>query len=260
VPDEQCAKLARDLTADGIAVLDTRDLKVLRVLQAGSDPEQFDLSRDGRKLYVSNEDSATASVVDVANGAVLTRVAVGHEPEGVRVSPDGAWAVITSETDNAVSFLDTRALRVTSTAPVGHRPRDLAFTPDGHAAYVSGEFDASVYRITVPAGQPVQKLLQLRKEARPMSVLLDAARHRLYVSTGRGGTIAVVALTGATGTLVKEIPVGARPWGIALTPDRRYLYAANGPSNDVSVIDTSSLAVVKTIAVGRSPWGVVISR
>jgi len=260
VPDEQCAKLERDVTADGIAVLDTHHLKVLKVLQAGSDPEQFDLSRDGRRLYVSNEDSATASIVDLASGAVLSRVAVGHEPEGVRVSPDGSWAVITSETDNAVSFLDTRALKVTRTVQVGHRPRDLAFTPDGHTAYVSGEFDASVYRISVPMGEPVQKLLQLRKEARPMAVLLDAAHHRLYVSTGRGGTVAVVALKGTTGTLVKEVPVGARPWGIALTPDGRYLLTANGPSNDVSVIDTSTLAVVKKIAVGHSPWGVVIGR
>jgi len=260
VPDEQCAKLARDLSADGIAVLDTRQLKVLKVLQAGSDPEQFDLSRDGRRLYVSNEDSATASVVDIASGAVVARVPVGHEPEGVRVSPEGAWALITSETDNSVAFLDTHGLSITRTVPVGHRPRDLAFTADGHAAYVSGEFDASVYRISIPAGEPVQKVLQLRKEARPMAVLLDAARHRLYVSTGRGGTIAVVALKGASATLIKEIPVGARPWGIALTPDGRHLYAANGPSNDVSVVDTASLAVVKTIPVGRSPWGVVIGR
>jgi len=258
VPDEECAKLQRDLSADGIAVLDTRTLKVLKVLQAGSDPEQFDLSRDGRRLYASNEDSATASVVDVASGAVVTRVPVGHEPEGVRVSPDGAWALITNETDNSVSFLDTRTLQVARTVTVGHRPRDAAFTPDGRTAYVSGEFDASVYRIAVPAGTPVQQVLQLRKEARPMGVLLDAPRRRLYVSTGRGGTIAVAALQGKAAKLITEVSVGARPWGMALTPDGRRLFTANGSSNDVSVVDTASLKVVKTIAVGRSPWGVVI--
>jgi DNA-binding beta-propeller fold protein YncE len=30
------------------------------------------------------------------------------------------------------------------------------------------------------------------------------------------------------------IPVGQRPWGIALTPDGRKLYAANGLSNVMS--------------------------
>ena len=58
---------------------------------------------------------------------------------------------------------------------VGKRPRDIAFTPDGQAAYVSGEFDASLYRMAVPEGEPVERVLQLRKEARPMAVVLDAA-------------------------------------------------------------------------------------
>ncbi len=34
--------------------------------------------------------------------------------------------------------------------------------------------------------------------------------------------------------------VGQRPWGIALTPDGGRLYTANGPSNDVSVVDTGT--------------------
>jgi YVTN family beta-propeller protein len=52
--------------------------------------------------------------------------------------------------------------------------------------------------------------------------------------------------------------VGQRPWGIALTPDGSKLYTANGPSNDVSVVDTKTLQVIKTIPVGKIPWGVAI--
>jgi YVTN family beta-propeller protein len=54
------------------------------------------------------------------------------------------------------------------------------------------------------------------------------------------------------------VEVGDRPWGIALTDDGRYLYAANGPSNDVSVVDTETLTVVATIPAGERPWGVAI--
>jgi PQQ-dependent catabolism-associated beta-propeller protein len=259
VSDEDCAKLERDLTADGIAEVDTHTSQVLRVLKAGSDPEQFDLSRDGRRLFVSNEDSATVTVVDIPTASVVTRIAVGHEPEGVRVSPDGAWVLVTSETDNSVSVIDTHLLQLVRSIPVGHRPRDLAFTPDGRTAYVTGEFDASVYRVGLPTGEHVEKLLQLRKEARPMSVLLHVPQHRLYVGTGRGGTVAVIALTPQP-KLIEEVPVGARPWGMALTADGRELYTANGPSNDVTIVDTSTLKVSKKIPVGRSPWGVVIGK
>lgn len=257
VPDEECAKLERDLRADGVAVIDTKTLKLLQVLQAGSDPEQFDLSADGRRLFVANEDIATLSVVDLESGAVIKRIGVGREPEGVAVSPNGQWVLVTNESDNSISVIDTQSLEVLRAVQVGKRPRDLAYTSDSRTAYVSGEFDASVYRIAVPEGDPVKKLVQLRKETRPMAVILDEPKKRLYVSTGRGGTVAVLAVDGEA-RLLKEIPVGTRPWGMAMSSDGGHLYTANGPSNDVSVIDTKTLTVIKTVPVGRSPWGVIV--
>lgn len=256
VPDEECEKLERDLTADGIAIVDTASRKVIEVLQAGSDPEQFDLSSDGKRLFVANEDAATASVVDIGSGKVVERIAVGNEPEGVVTAPNGRWVLVTNESDNSVSVIDAQTLQVVKSVKVGQRPRDLAFTADSQVAYVSGEFDASLYRIAVPQGEPVERLLQLRKETRPMALALDASHNRLYMSTGRGGTVAVIDMTGPK--LIAEIPVGARPWGIALSPDGRRLYTANGPSNDVTVVDTSTLKEIKRIPVGKSPWGIVV--
>jgi PQQ-dependent catabolism-associated beta-propeller protein len=256
VPDEECAKLERDLKADGIAVVDTATQKVVKVLHAGSDPEQFALSRDGKRLFVANEDSATLSVVDIKSGTVVQRVPVGREPEGVAVTPDGRWVLVTNESDNSVSIIDTRTLKIVKSVQVGKRPRDVAFTPDGRTAYVSGEFDASVYRMTLPQGEPVERVMELRKEARPMGILLDSGRNRLYVSTGRGGTVAVIDST--TNKLLSEVKVGTRPWGIALSKDGRWLYTANGPSDDVTVVDTSTLRAVRHLSVGRSPWGVVV--
>jgi PQQ-dependent catabolism-associated beta-propeller protein len=256
VPDEECAKLERDLKADGIAIVDTATHKVVQVLHAGSDPEQFALSPDGRRLFVANEDAATMSVVDVRSGAVVGRVPVGREPEGVGITPDGRWVLITNESDDSVSIIDTGTLKIVKAVQVGKRPRDVAFTQDGRAAYVSGEFDASVYRMAVPQGEPVERVLQMRKEARPMAVVLDSKRGRLYVSTGRGGTVAVI--DSASHKLLAEVKVGTRPWGIALSQDGRWLYSANGPSNDISVIDTSTLQAVRHIRVGSSPWGVII--
>jgi YVTN family beta-propeller protein len=112
--------------------------------------------------------------------------------------------------------------------------------------------------MTVPAGEPVERVLQLREAAKPMAVVIDEPRQRLYLSTGRGGTVAVVDMQGQTAKLIKEVPAGTRPWGIALSSDGRFLYTANGPSNDVSVIDTTTLTTVKRIPVGGSPWGIVL--
>ena len=256
VPDEECAKLERDLKADGIAVVDTSSGKVLRVLQAGSDPEQFALSTDGKRLFVANEDSASTTVVDIDSGAVVARIPVGSEPEGVVTTPDGRWILVTNESDNSVSVIDARTLKVVKSVRVGQRPRDIAFSADGSVAYVSGEFDASIYSVGMPSGEPVKRLVQLRKEARPMALACDGQRQRLYASTGRGGTVAIIDL--AKAQLITEVEVGKRPWGIALSRDGKRLYTANGPSDDVSVMDTTTNRVISRIAVGRSPWGVAV--
>ena len=258
VPDEECAKLKRDMSADGIAIVDTASHQVLRVLAAGSDPEQFALSRDEARLYVSNEDTGRVSVVDVASGKGIASIAVGAEPEGVVVSPDGRWVLVTSESGHSVAIIDAHTLAAVRSVPVGQRPRDIAFTPDSSSAYVTGEFDASLYRINLRDTGAARQVLQLRKEARPMAVILDAPRKRLYVSTGRGGTVAVIDATDAGAQLIDEIAVGTRPWGMALSQAGDRLYTANGPSNDVSIVDTHSASVIKKIPVGKSPWGVVL--
>ena len=54
--------------------------------------------------------------------------------------------------------------------------------------------------------------------------------------------------------------VGVRPWGIALTSDGRKLYSANGPSNDVTVVDVETMKVLKKIPAGELPWGVAVGR
>jgi len=52
--------------------------------------------------------------------------------------------------------------------------------------------------------------------------------------------------------------VGQRPWGVALLPGGKTAYTANGPSNDVSLVDLGAKQVVKKITVGNRPWGVAI--
>ena len=58
--------------------------------------------------------------------------------------------------------------------------------------------------------------------------------------------------------LLNTIKVGVRPWGIAVSPDGKFLYTANGPSNDVSVVDLEAGKEIARVKVGMSPWAVAI--
>ena len=69
--------------------MDLSENKLVNKIFAGSDPEQFALSHDGKTLYASNEDASALSIVDAASGKLVATLPMGQEPEGVALSPDG---------------------------------------------------------------------------------------------------------------------------------------------------------------------------
>jgi YVTN family beta-propeller protein len=50
-----------------------------------------------------------------------------------------------------------------------------------------------------------------------------------------------------------------KPVGLAVSPDGRWIYVANGNANVVSIIDAARNTVVGRIKVGRRPWGIAVS-
>jgi YVTN family beta-propeller protein len=65
-------------------------------------------------------------------------------------------------------------------------------------------------------------------------------------------------LDASSGDVLNTIKVGARPWGIALSPDGKFLYSANGTSDDVSVVDLATEMEVGRVKAGERPWGVTV--
>ncbi len=244
-----------DKSADGIGVVDLAQRKVLRKLYGGSDPEQFAISKDGKRLYVANEDAAGVSIIDLDSSKILGTVPTGEEPEGVTLSPDGKFVYVTSEDDGTVAVIDTATEKGVATIRVGRRPRSVAVLPDGKTAFVTNENDASLSVVdctknetvaTIPAGDGMK----------PMGTALTRDGSKLYVSTGRGKKVLIIDT--ATRSVTGSIEVGPRPWGIALSPDEKLLFTANGPSNDLSVVDLATNTVVRKIKTGERPWGVVV--
>ena len=72
-----------DKSADKIGVWDVQKNQLARMMEGGSDPENFAVSKDGSTLYVSNEDASGISFIDVASGKLTKTVKTGEEPEGV---------------------------------------------------------------------------------------------------------------------------------------------------------------------------------
>lgn len=64
----------------------------------------------------------------------------------------------------------------------------------------------------------------------------------------------------SSATVIATIPVGATPFGIAVTPDGSRVYVSNSTGGSVSVINTSTQSVTSTITslVGTTPVGISV--
>src|SRR5258707_3941905 len=128
-----------DKTADGLAVIDPVEHKLIDRWHIGSDPEQFAISKDGKFAFIANEDDASALIVDLGSGQSRGKVKVSEEPEGVGVNPQNGEVYVTCEEKGEVFAIDPDQQRVVATIETGGRPRSIAFLPDGSRAYVACE-------------------------------------------------------------------------------------------------------------------------
>jgi len=245
-----------DKSADGIGVVDIAAKKLTGKLKAGSDPEEFALSKDGHRIYISNEDTKTASVINIASGKLEHIIPVGQEPEGVTTTPDGRQFYVTCEAGGDIYVIDARSYSTVAHFKVNGRPRSVAFLSAGSIGFIPSE-SAGELNVIDSANAAVLKTITLPAGSRPMRVKLSTDEKRLYVSNGRAGTISVFDAHGYE--LLDTIKVGTRPWGIGVSPDGKFLFTANGPSNDVSVVDLKTNKEVSRIKAGSSPWGIAVS-
>jgi YVTN family beta-propeller protein len=244
-----------DKAADGIGVLDVATKQLRRKLTAGSDPEEFALSKDGKHIYISNEDTKTASVINIGAAKLEHIIPVGQEPEGVTTTPDGKQFYVTCEAGGDIFVVDTTSYSVVAQFKVKGRPRSVAFLSGGGIGFIPSE-SAGELNVIDSVNAKVLKTITLPAGSRPMRAKLSPDEKKLYVSNGRAGTISV--FDAHSYELVGTIKVGSRPWGIGISPDGRYLFAANGPSNDVSIVDLRTNTEVTRVKAGLSPWGVEI--
>ena len=186
-------------------------------------------------------------------GAVMTSPA-GNLPahigsEGTAVLPDGRFVT-----------------------PAGHTvrtdlmPLNLAWSHDHRHLFLSSEgvndnlADNKARERYLSIVDPTTLALRRVRDDALNYGLVDSLDGRsLYVSEGGTGSIGIFD----TGSLARtgKISLGAKdyPWGLALHPAGRYLYAAGLRSDTLDVVDTSTKLQVASVPTGEWPYGVMLS-
>jgi PQQ-dependent catabolism-associated beta-propeller protein len=242
-------------------LIDPASGKSVRRIALGDEPEAFDLSPDGKVIYVSNEDESEVSFIDAASGKTLRSVKVGAEPEGVKVSADGKTLYVTSEVASMVHAIDTASGKIVKNIRVGKRPRRMAITPDGKELWVTNELDASVSIVSTATHEVIGSVKFEVKGARaqditPVGIEMTRDGKRAFVGLGRANHVAFIDVPGRK--VESLVLVGKRAWNVTLDKAQARLYVVNGLSDDVTVVDVAGAKAIKSVPVGRVPYGLVV--
>src|SRR6476620_2774034 len=180
-----------DKSADGLGVIDPVARKLIDRWHAGSDPEQFAISKDGKFAFIANEDDASALIVDLSSGQSRGKVKVSAEPEGVGVNPANGEVYATCEEKGEVFVINPDEQKVIAQIDVGGRPRSVVASADGKRVFVPSESGGYITVIDGTSHKSLAKV-QLPEGALPMGSAISRDGKELYVSTGRGNSVVVI--------------------------------------------------------------------
>jgi YVTN family beta-propeller protein len=130
-----------------VAVVDTRDWRILEEVPVGPRPGRLVLQPDGRNLWVvTGGPDPGVSVVTTGDPRVVFRIPAGRGDHDVAIDGEGRWAVVTNGDRGTVTVIDAATLRAVATLAVGPRPRSVAYSMHARLAYVT-DADGAVFGI-----------------------------------------------------------------------------------------------------------------
>jgi YVTN family beta-propeller protein len=236
----------------GVATLPSDDLKAEavspRVLEPDLDGQLsftgLIFSQDGSRIFMSSVlGSVKVFGVDRQHiirplfSIAMPRTGITNYPvdipAGLALSPDGSRLYVALNLLNRLGEFDAKTGKLLRAWAVGVAPYDVVLA--GGEAYVSnwGGRRPMEGSLTGPAGLGTK-------------VRVDPVRH-----IASEGSVSVIDLQ--AGRMKTEILTGLHASALALSPNGRYLVAANAASDTLSVIDTTKDEVVETIWTRQSP-------
>jgi YVTN family beta-propeller protein len=106
------------------------------VVRVGNGSEGFDVSPDGREIWVANAQDGTISIINFQEKKVVETLAVNlRGANRLKFTPDGRRVLVSS--GPILAILDTGTRKVIKRIPIGHGSGGVLVQPDGARAFVA---------------------------------------------------------------------------------------------------------------------------
>ncbi|MFT5321193.1 MAG: YVTN family beta-propeller protein [Pseudohongiellaceae bacterium] len=255
-------------------VVNASSLKIEAEIPLSGRPNNISIGKDGRFVYVGiMQEPGGIDVIDTRSRENVDHIDTGSRVHNTYVTPDGKYLV--SGTFGGEGNLDVFNLQsrerefqlyppMSSDALDGIRPVAFDTHPDGSTknmyvqisnvhgfAVVDFNLRTEIGRVILPSIPEQDRDPPPYNQAPAHGIGVAPDGNTLWVCSRWNGTVYAYSLPNMA--FLGGVKVGSHPDWITFSADSQYAYAANGASDDVSVIDIDRLVEVERIKVGSAP-------
>lgn len=259
----------------GVTVIDLNTMDTVREIDnKGGTPRGIGITPDGKTLVVANKDEGNISILNAETGELIQHVEIGVNPEFVRVVGQTAYVsfepsskggpppkpgeeVIEEEDDDEeavparISIVDLATGKVTKEIIGGPETEGIEFSHDGSKLIITNEEDDTVTVHDIQTGELVKTISTEGIGIRPRGIKA-APDGSAYLATLEFGNNFVVL--DSEFNVVRSVPTGEAPYGIAYNRDGSLIYVAAGKAKTLEVYDAKTYEKVNEVATGERCW------
>ncbi len=214
-------------------------------LGAGLGPTELLYLRRNGYLYITMRESNSVVVLDPLSKSILQVIEVGKGPWGIATDPEERFVYVACSLSDEVFVIDPFGQRVVGRIAVGGEPRYLV--ADRRYLYVSNYRTSTVALVD---RSTLRRVASIYCPLRPGR--MAAGPMRVYVAGE--GSADLSLLDPLVRTVVRRIPVGGGPAGLALDRRRKILYVGLSSEGVVRAVDLVKERERAEVEVGKGVY------
>lgn len=265
--------------------------RVIATVPVGRAPLGVGVDSGLRRVFVTNSEDHSVSMLDGSRDAVLDTIPVGRRPFfHVAVDETSHRVYVANNGEGTLAIIDAVSGGLAETvAGLDGAPEGVGLHPGRQRAYVTrggrslsvidlaqrrllGDIDTGTFNHTVAVDPALDRAYVSRSDPDVLTIIdlatesfladlpatghpaVDLQSHRVYLADFRAPRVWVV--DGIAGRVIGSIPLGHRPLLLAVDAVRGCLYTTHPADNLVTVVDMVGGRVLGTLPVGAEPAGI----
>lgn len=233
--------------------------KLYTLLALNSSGEDWVMSGDKRRLYVSMPAVNQVAVIDLRTWKVVANIDAGMKPTRVALQHDGRYLWVGNdaieEKDDGVTVVDTETLKVAARIKTGLGHHEMAFTEADSHAFITNKQDGTLSVIDI---RKLAKTAEIKVGPQPSAVVVSSLSKSVYVGHQGDGTI--VALDPVHFSILTRMKSQPGLGVIRIPISGRFGFAVNPVESTVSIFDVSANRLLHSVPVGPGADQITFTR